>query len=112
MGFKVFYDCIVTFNVHLNLDYHTFELKKRSVALLHYAMYTLTTDTEAHMTPLLLMPPAKRWEIILHTARVFVAPTRGVLFKILTPPSVPNGASCHNRIRPKLFPLLFVFYVT
>ena len=34
-----------------------------SFALLHYVMYILTTGTNAHVTPLLLTPPAKRWGI-------------------------------------------------
>ena len=61
--------------------------KKKCLALLHYVMYTLTTGNRAHVTPLLLMPPAKRWSgPILYTARVFVDPTSGVPFKILSPP--------------------------
>ena len=34
-----------------------------NVALLHYVMYTLTTDISAHVTSFLPMPPAKRWAL-------------------------------------------------
>ena len=83
IGFKVFYGCIVTFDVYLNLDYHTFILKKNSVALLHYVICTPITGTSACYT---IAPDAPSqevgyWsEIILHTAQVFVDSTPGVLF--------------------------------
>ena len=81
-------------------------LKNTSVAMLHYVMYTLTTGTSAHVTPLLLTPPAKRWWGIgvgpFCMSCVFVDPTPCVPFKILSPPrpTAPNALSCHNQMCP------------
>ena len=64
--------------------------KGNSVVSLHYGMYTLTThicDAIATNAP---SQEVGHWSMaILHTARVIVDPTRGVLFKMLMPPVPP-----------------------
>ena len=83
---QVFYDCIVIFYVHLNLDYHTFIFKKESS---FDTLCYLYSHYRYHHTCDVIPPPnapsqeVGHWNaIILHTARVFIDPTPGVPFKI------------------------------
>ena len=54
-------------------------------------MYTLITGTIAYVTSLLLMPPARRWDIGVRSFCprhvYFIDPTLGFPFKIPVPPT-------------------------
>ena len=60
----------------------------KNVALLHYVIYTLTTDTITHVTSFFPMPPANWSVIILLTAHVFITPIPSVPVKITVPPII------------------------
>ena len=86
IGLKVFYNCMVLFDVHLNLDYDIFIYKIKvtllAVIYTHYShqhtCYVVAPDAPSE--------EVGHWSAItLHTTRVFIAPTPGVPFKIPMP---------------------------
>ena len=74
MGFKVFYDGMVMFYVHLHLDYHTFFYFKKKCRF-GTLLFIVSLQMRDIIPPNAPSQEVGHWSaIILHTARVFIAP--------------------------------------
>ena len=77
LGFKVFYDCIVKLC-------NTYTVVSVCIAKLHlwcsFAIHTFTTGTSTHDPDAATQDIGHWGRIVLHTARVFLDPFRGVCF--------------------------------
>ena len=98
MTFKVFYDFIVTFYVHLNLDYHTYIcFKECSCYLYSHYKYQHTCDVIAPNAP------AKRWGIRVRsfcTLHLYLSIRLHVFHLKSQCPWCPRWSTSNNRIRP------------